>query len=274
MMNSGKAENSTCQSKVDLLLDVLMEKDRLCHTGKLVRGLIHNINGPLHNLSMLVEMMEQGQKQLGRLAGERAEGSREGWDKLLIKQNERLDRLSRQIAALVDMIQDFMALQEIEGSESDVDLPFVLKKLSRVFRADLFLKHQVELHLELQENLPPLHLPGKDIVPALMHLFENAIMALRSAQRKRLVIQCRRQESMIRVVFSDTGESYDGTVPGERLFDLFYSSWPNRTEELKELDAPQGFGLFAVRRLMERHGVKVTLQREGTETHAILEIPL
>lgn len=273
-MNSEKAEYGDSEGQVRLLLDALMEKDRFCHTGKLVRGLIHNINGPLHNLSMLVEMMEQGHRQLDRLAKERNGEDQEAWHRLLTKQQERLDRLARQVSALVEMLQDFMILQEIENSESDVDLPFVLKKLSKIFRADLFLKHQVEVHLELQENLPPLRIPGKDLVPALMHLFQNAILALREAPQKRLVIQCQRHGNIIRVVFRDTGSGYDTSVPEDTLFDLFYSNWPKRPDELSNLDSPQGFGLFAVRRLMEPYGAKVDLKREAGETLAILEIPL
>jgi signal transduction histidine kinase len=273
-MNLGMAEHGNCQGQFKLLLDALMEKDRICHTGKLVRGLIHNINGPLHNLSMLVEMMEQGHRQLDRLVNERSPEDREACQKLLTKQHERLDRLSRQVAALVEMLQDFMILQEIENSDSDVDLPFILKKLSKIFRADLFLKHQVEVILELQENLPPVHIPGRDLVPALMHLFQNAILALRDASQKRLTIRCRRDGNKIRVIFCDTGVGYDRSVPGEALFELFYSNWPNKSNGINNLDTSQGFGLFAVRRLMEPHGVKADLKREADETQASLEIPL
>jgi hypothetical protein len=79
---------------------------------------------------------------------------------------------------------------------------------------------------------------------------------------------------MIRVVFRDTGAGYDSSTPVDALFDLFYSKWPNRNDGQKDLDSPQGFGLFAVRRLLKRYGVKTAIKREGDETLAILEIPL
>lgn len=273
-MAHGTAENDRAEGQVKRLLDALLEKDRIGHTGKLVRGLIHNINGPLHNLSMLVEMMEQGQGQLDRLVDERRPEDRETWQKVLTKQHERLDRLSRQVAALVDMLQDFMIVQEIENSDSDVDLPFVLFKLSKIFRADLFLKHQVEVVLDLQENLPPVRIPGRDLVPALMHLFQNGILALREAPQKRLTIRCRRQDNLIRVSVCDTGPGYDRSIPGEAYFELFFSQWASGSDGINDLDAPQGFGLYAVRRLMEPYGVKTDLRREAGETQAILEIPL
>ena len=273
-MNLESAVHGDLQSQIKLLLDALLEKDRICHTGKLVRGLIHNINGPLHNLSMLVEMMEQGQRQLDQLVPAHDEGDQEACHKLLTKQHERLDRLSRQVGALVDMLQDFMILQEIENSESDVDLPFVLKKLSKIYRADLFLKHHVGVHLELQENLPPIRIPGKDIVPALMHLFQNAILALHDAPEKKLTIQCQRQNNIIRVLFRDTGTGFDVTVPEETFFELFYSGWPSTSDGLKNIETPHGFGLYAVRRLMAPYGVKAKLKREAGETQAILEIPV
>lgn len=273
-MNSESAMHEDDPSQVKLLIDALMEKDRICHTGKLVRGLIHNINGPLHNLSMLVEMMEQGQKQLDRLVSAQEGQGHEACQKLLVKQHERLDRLSRQITALVEMLQDFMILQEIENSESDVDLPFVLKKLAKIYRADLFLKHHVEVVLELQENLPPLRIPGRNLVPALMHLFQNSILALHDAPEKRLTIHCQRHDNLIRVLFCDTGLGYDESVSTENLFELFYSGWPNKPDALKNIEVPQGFGLYAVRRLVEPYGVRAELKRVAGETQAILEIPL
>ncbi len=273
-MASETAEKDSPDGQVKLLLDALMHKDRIGHTGKLVRGLIHNINGPLHNLSMLVEMMEQGQRQFHRLGEGLPPEEREAWQKLLTKQQERLDKLSRQVSALADMLQDFMIIHEIESSDSDVDLPFVLVKLSKIFRADLFLKHQVEVVLDLQENLPPVRIPGKHVVPALMHLFENAILALRDAPHKRLTIRCRRQDNWIRVSICDTGIGLDRSLPRHTYFKLFYSNWAEASDGTKDHDMPQGFGLYAVRRLMDPYGVKLDLRWEADETRAILDFPV
>jgi signal transduction histidine kinase len=256
------------------LLDVLFEKDRLSYLGKIVRGLIHNVNGPLQNISMLVEVLTRGQDQMDGLAQSPQPVIRENWDSLSQKQRQRLARLNEQVFLLSEMLRDFMVLQEIERNESEVDIKLVLQKLASIFRADLFLKHQVDLQLQMDEAIPLVRVRGRDLIAALIHLFQNAIRAVRESETKRIVIECRREEDRIRIVFRDSGCGLAADEDAERLFELFYSHWPELSSKADTGERHFGFGLFAARRLLAPHGVKVEIERRGDETLSILEIPL
>ena len=256
------------------LLDVLFEKDRLSYLGKIVRGLIHNVNGPLQNISMLVEVLTRGQGQMDGLARSPQPVIHEQWDTLSEKQRQRLTRLTEQVFLLSEMLRDFMVLQEIERNESEVDSKLVLQKLASIFRADLFLKHQVDLQLQMDEAIPLVRVRGRDLIAALIHLFQNAIRAVRESETKRIVIECRREEDRIRIVFRDSGCGLAADEDAEKLFELFYSHWPELSSKADTGEKYFGFGLFAARRLLAPYGVKVEIERRGDETLSILEIPL
>ncbi len=272
-MDEGLAERKGGQQEVRSWMPALLEKDRLSHTSRLIRGLIHNINGPLHNLSMLGEMLIHGNDQLDRLLDEQGLQLGEVGDSLRNKQRDRLQRLMQQISSLSEMLQDFSIVQEMMTASADVDIAFVLGKLARVFRADLFFKHRVDVTLQLEENLPPVGIPGSALVPSLMHLIRNALLALTDSTEKRLCIACSRHGEAVHIAIRDTGIGFD-YLKVEKLYEIFNTEWPREILEKDELESHHGFGLFAVRTLLRPYGVQLSLCREGSETVALLEIPL
>ena len=58
-MASAEASKSKKISE-EQYIGALYEKDRLNYSGKFVQGFVHNANGPLHNISMLAEMLLSG----------------------------------------------------------------------------------------------------------------------------------------------------------------------------------------------------------------------
>lgn len=266
--------NDQLQFKFGQCLETLVEKDRLSFMGKLVQGLIHNINGPLQNMSMLVEVLIKGQGFLDRLAHGESQPPLEEWENLSAKQRKRMDQLSQQITLLGDMLRDFMWLQEIERNETEVDINLALTKMANIFRADLFFKHQVSVDLQLTKNLPLVRIFGRHLIPALQHLFRNAIVAMRGTQEKRLVVESCLEGRSIRIVLRDTGCGFDEGLGAECCFDLFYSDWPKSSARDFKDEKHYGFGLYAVRHLLSPYGVEVHLTREKDETKTILVIPL
>lgn len=263
------------QKMYEQSLDALFEKDRLSQLGKIVKGLIHNINGPLQNLSMLVEMLVKGQDQLDGLVSKQPQDFSENWETLSNKQRQRFQRLIQQISILAEMLRDFMILLEIERNESDVDLNLILEKMASVFHSDLFFKHQVDIELRLEKNLPLVPIQGREIIPALMHIFQNAITALKEAPQKKLTIECLREsEDSIRIIFRDSGCGLPSEQSEDDLYDLFHSEWPETASDLENTEKHVGFGLYAVRQLLEPYGVRFRLERHARETLAILQIPV
>lgn len=237
--------------------------------GAFTQGLIHNINGPLQNISMLAELIQTGFARLERVAGGDGDQHAEERSRILERERQRLQKLSDQVSLLDSMLRDLRLLHEIERNAGEVDLNQLVLSLVQTFQCDLFFKHHVQLELKLAHDLPLIRVLARNLIPALVHLFRNAITALREAPEKHLVVESRTEGAKIWLSLRDTG---CGLKPGEehRCFEPFYSGWPPaiQTQELHH-----GVGLFLACAYLEPYAIKVTLLTQEQETVASLEIP-
>lgn len=253
-------------------IDALLQKDRWNHLGGFVQGLIHNINGPLQNMSMLVEVLVRGQEQIASRCADNSPVPMEV-NALHEKQGKRLHQLGAQITDLTNMLRSFMILHEIERNESEVDVNLIVSKLAETFRADLFYKHQVDVDLRLAKDLPLVKILGRHLIPALVHILKNAVMAMKDSPQKQLTIESGLENTAVRLVVSDTGCGINPGQDVEGWFGLFSSGW-------RKSDSPQyveerhlGFGLYAVKRLLDPYGVDVAVNPSETGTTVTLNIP-
>ncbi len=255
-------------------LQALLHKDRLAQWGALFHGLIHNVNGPLQNMTMLTEMLKTSQGRFnqelnrhgGTVDGELLETAQ--------KQEKRLEQMAQQIENLGQMLQDFIALDGMENNDTELDLRILLRRLARAYRADLFCKHHVNIQLELNEEIPLVKIPGRDLIPSLIHLMENSLAALKEAPQKNLRIECRREKDEITILFSDTG---CGLPPESTPRDFCTPFAPGPSSPYGRSGKRHrhwGLGLHMVCLLLRPHGVRVALAFDGKETSAILRLPL
>ena len=259
----------SCANDCERLVDTLFAMDRLSRMGKLVPGLVHNLNGPLQNLSMLVELLIRGQERMHQFGLDRDPSLTNEWEAIHAKQLHRMQLLNQQISVLNEILRDILTLQEIEKDDAELDLRLVVDKLVKVFRADLFLKHQVDVSVELAEDLSLIRIPGTELIASLFHLFQNAIAAVRRSPEKKIVIEGRPEGDRVLIIFRDSGCGFENSAR-EALFELFDTRWPKVSEDHEE---HFGLGLFAVRRLLAPYGAQVRLERHEGETWTILEIP-
>jgi signal transduction histidine kinase len=254
-------------------IHALHEKDRLNYAGKFVQGFVHNVNGPLQNLTMLTEMLISGLDLQDRIFGSTS-GENEKWSELLGKQRKRLTQMRDQITNLAADLREFMQLHEIERCGTEIDINALLTRIAKVFRSDLFFKHHVKSELRLAKNLPHIKALGKDVVPAVFHLVQNAITALKESPKKELVIESCMQAGEIVVRITDSGLGPTEGLQHEVLFDLFESGWQKADSEAASTDQHLGFGLYAARQLLLPYGFSVSLERTDEGTSAIIRMPL
>jgi len=254
------------------LLEALFEKDLLSHFGTMLSGFVHNINGPLHNLSLLADRVCKNHQELNRLINSETSCQSEELRNLSQNQSERLQHLLQQVSILTNMVHDFRLVQNMVRHQPKVDLKLVLGKLIDLCRCERFVKYEVDIDLELAKDVPLIPIPASKLVPALMHLLQNALNAVREAEQKRVVIESRKDGDRILIIFRDSGCGFKPNQELEALFELFYVNWP----ETLNTNEPQhsGFGLYSVRELLSPYGVEVSLRHDGQETMAVLEVPL
>lgn len=251
-------------------LDLVLERERLSWFGAFTQGLIHNINGPLQNISMLTELIRAGFEHLDRAPGPDGETQIGERRQILDRERQRLQKLSEQISLLDGMLRGLRLLHEIERNPTEVDLNLLITSLVETFRCDLFFKHHVQLELKLANDLPFIRVLARHLIPALVHLFQNAMTALRNAPQRHLAIVSRTDAETIWISLRDSG---CGLKPGEedQCFEPFYSGWPPAVQKQEK---HLGVGLFLASVLLEPYAIKLRLQTEGEETVATLEIPV
>ena len=255
------------------LLEALFERDLFSHFGTMLSGFVHNINGPLHNISLLADRISKNHQELNQLIDSEKSDHSEALQNLSLNQLQRLEQLVHQVSILTNMVHDFRILQDMVRHQPKVDLNLVLSKLVEISRSDRLVKYEIDVQLHLTKNLPLIPIPGSKLVPALMHLLQNALNAVREAEQKKVVIESQKDGDRVRVIFRDSGCGFSANQKQEAFFELFYVNWP---ENLNAESEPKysGFGLYSVRELLRPYGAEVTLRREGRETFAVMEIPL
>ncbi len=251
----------------------LYEKDRLNYSAKFVQGFVHNANGPLQNLTMLTEMLGSGIEVQDRLFRSNA-GENEKWSEVMAKQQKRLAQTREQIHNLAGDLREFMQLHEIERYGTEIDINILITRMARVFRSDLFFKHQVKSELRLAKNLPHIKALGRDLVPAVFHLFHNAVLALKGSAEKELIVETYLQDGQLVVSITDSGCGLGDEDNAEALFELFESRWRNYDGETTSRDFHLGFGLYAARQLLLPYGFTVILEKRDAGTSAIIRMPL
>jgi two-component system, OmpR family, phosphate regulon sensor histidine kinase PhoR len=221
---------------------------------------------------MLAEMILSCVESQDRIFKSQA-GEDEDWAALVEKQRRRLTQLRQQVSNLVTSLREFIQLYEIEQHGTEIDINALLTRMVNIFHADLFFKHQVTCELRLAQNLPHIRIPGKDMAPAIFHLFQNSINALRTAQKKELLIETSMAAGEITLTMTDSGTGLPEGVNPDILFDLFESRWQESGKGGSA--APHlGFGLYAARQLLLPHGFEVCLEKTGEGTSALIRMPL
>lgn len=256
-------------------LEALQYKDHLAQWGSLIHGLIHNVNGPLQNMSMLVEILGQMQSRLdAEIQKLLPHPLPDELNELSEKNKKRMQQLGQQVQLLGDMLHDFIALNEMEQNDTEVDVPLLLTQLTRVYRANLFFKHHVQLELDLTADLPHVRIPGRALVPSFVHLIDNALNALKTSQEKRLTIRCYPSSSDIRVEFKDTGCGLPPECSAGGICTLFHPRWSDDNQKYREKNRKHfGLGLFITQKLLNPYGVRVFLTSDQAETVVTVSIP-
>ncbi len=261
------------QVPIERCIRALHEMDRFNYSGKFVQGFVHNANGPLQNLTLLTDMLISGMELQDRLFRSTC-GEKQQWSDLLCKQQKRLTQVREQVSNLAADLREFMQLYEIELCGTELDINAILTRMSKVFRADLFFKHQVKYELRLAKNLPHIKALGRDLVPAIFHLFQNAITALKESPKKELITESCMQAGEIVVRITDSGFGPPEELHPDILFGLFESRWQNPDGQAACAGPHLGFGLYAARQLLLPYGFRVSLERTHEGTSALICMPL
>lgn len=134
-------------NKVQLELEQAITLYQAASVGKLISGLIHNINGPLHTIGMEMDV-------LGVLLSKKPDKS----PHVLEDFSNRLARMGKEFEKLNSLIRQAADRAEVlsESPPAYINLNHILREELEFLQANLYFKHRVETVTEFQENIQSL----------------------------------------------------------------------------------------------------------------------
>ncbi|MFH0809183.1 MAG: HAMP domain-containing sensor histidine kinase [Pseudomonadota bacterium] len=243
-----------------LLLDLFIERYRHCEAGRLVKGIVHNMNNVIHTLSMQVELLKRRLVNLASI-GE--------VDKFSQEKDRCLDKISDvavELGRLNELIGNIVSkgVHDDSVSPGPVEINSLLSEELTLRHADMFYKHKVQKSIQLCPEPSSVYGYHVDLSQALDAIIQNALEAMENSERRDLSVTTNRENGSLVVSVRDTGCGLPG-CPTERLFEPFYT-----TKDLKGGHA--GLGLYLARQLLVAYGGEISLRAEdvGTTVRVIL----
>ncbi|MGH8165253.1 MAG: sensor histidine kinase, partial [Rhodanobacteraceae bacterium] len=216
--------------KLRQLQSQLAHMTRLNTAGELASSLAHELNQPLGTVMLNCEAAL-------RLLNDGAAREYE-FAEALIQAREAASFASD----VVRHLRGF--LRNNEEPQTICALPTLIQDVSTLIRADAR-DNDIELRLEVEPDLPPVHVDSVQIEQVLLNLAHNSIEAMHgNGGHKRVTINASAEAlNRIRVTVADTGPGL-GANQLDRLFTPFYTT---------KRDG-MGMGLSISRTIIEAHG--------------------
>ena len=232
------------QAQAEKLLAAFIERYRHATLGRLLQGVLHNLNGALQILSMQTELLQRMAEK------EEGGGSPEIRD---------------QIAKCLQQLDQFQVILDVllqKGSHDDqsenqmISLNDLLEEELAILHHNLFFKHHVRVQKAFGASLPLLKGSYPNFSQGFLPLIENAIEAMADSERKELTVVTGLTQNRIRVQIKDTGCGIPEDVQSN-LFRPFFTT--------KAANHP-GLGLYVARALLRPYGASFHYSSGGGET--------
>jgi two-component system, NtrC family, sensor kinase len=215
--------------------------EKLASIGQLAAGVAHELNNPLTGVLTFTHLLRQ----------KAADGSQDAEDLDLVI------RETRRCASIIRRLLDFA--RDKPPEKGPVKLNPLIEDTVRFVGRSAALK-QVEIDLQLDPDLPLLHVDGDLIKQLLMNLLVNAQQAIE--ERGRIVVRSRLlaahplaadqpAQPAVEISISDTGCGI-AQADLQRIFDPFFTS--------KEVGKGTGLGLSVSYGIVKAHGGAIEVE--------------
>lgn len=204
-----------------------------------VSAVTHELKTPLTAIRMYGEMLRDGLVA--------SKEKRQQYYGVITAETERLTRLVNNVLELARLERKDRSLSLVVG-----DIGPVLEEVLAILQPHAQ-QEDFRLRVEVEESLPPVRFDRDALTQVLFNLIDNAIKYSRQAEKKEILLSCRRHETGVVLSVADHGP---GVAPRhlKRVFEPFYRG----EDELTRTSKGTGIGLALVRGLVERMGGAVS----------------
>lgn len=251
-------------------LSELLTAQRAAAWSEVARRIAHEIKNPLTPIQLSAE-------RIARQFGVRANGNDNSNDNAgnghgMTTDDEELKRvveectssITREVAGLKSLVDEFSRFARMpDAQKSNTSLNDVATQAASLYEDRL---NGVQLHLDLQPDIPLAMLDGEQMKRVFVNLIDNALEALTSSNEGQVFVSTRldAQREMLVAEVADSGEG----IPAhdfKRLFQPYFSTRGRGT----------GLGLAIVQRIVTEHGGKIRVENNVPHgARFVIELPV
>lgn len=240
----------------EISLNDLIGLVRMASLGKLMNGLVHNLNGPLQNLGMDMEMM------LHSLTGKGL-----SQDDLAKNMAIRLNRMEGECEHINHLIKTTSLRADPEDDyQRYANLNEFLEEELSFLEANLYFKHHVRKEIHLEDDLAALTNFPKGVAVPLSWFLHALAEELEKEKLETLILSAGSRDSGIEIILTIRGGNLSGKFM-ELLDQDISSSKPLKIENGNVI-------MILALEVLKSEGVSVTTQVEPSRSNIILGIPM
>ena len=169
-------------NKIQLEPHQAIELFRIASVGKLISGLIHNLNGPLHTLGIEMDVMNFLFSKTPNLDPSFSSNF-----------STRLKRMEEEFGKLNNLIRQVADRAELFSSTrpNRINLNYLIREELEFLQANLYFKHSVKTTLDLDENIEPLEARVEYLPIAIRWFLQSLVEDIEKNQIRTLSIRTR-----------------------------------------------------------------------------------
>jgi C4-dicarboxylate-specific signal transduction histidine kinase len=235
-----------------------------------LEGFVHNLNGPLQILWMRSEQVRQ---DIGKLQNTMSKDPAHEITDLVHTMQKRMDSFMKGLDQLNDTLgfltKDLLGKRQSQVGEVQVNE--AAQDTLSLFKADMFYKHRVAVHVELDSELPTIKGRQSDFCVIIWHLVQNALDAMTHTDTKSLQLVTFKDKDQIVIRIEDTGIGVS-EEDGFRVFEPFFTT-KREIDYNGKTETRMGLGLPIASYLLEEYAGSITFDSTPSKTAFMARIP-
>jgi two-component system, NtrC family, sensor kinase len=242
---------------IELSIDEFIRLFKLASLGKLFHGLLHNINGPMQNICLDVEMMNHAIKKLSKL------------DSVDIKNAaSRIDRIGDEFERINVLLKSTSLKAEQDGEYNNrfINLNDYLSQELSFLNANLYFKHNVEKIEDYQDNPLSIHDLSNLFLLSLSWLLQIVVEEIEDNELKKLHLKTFSNDSEFVISLSTPG----GILP-EGMIRLLNREFNDASIENTDGD---NLELMLISSILKQEGTRIKSETGNSSSKIEISVPL
>ena len=230
----------------------LLESQKLEQVGLLASGFAHNLRTPLAGIK--------------------------GYTQLLIMDHPKIKELGlilNEIQVMEEIINNLMlkSRKDHENKEELISINDIINIELKFLNSNMFFRHNVDKHIFLDKDLPPIHGVYSHFSQILSNLIQNALDAMYESATKTLSIETSYDDRYIYIEIKDSGCGIPEEIRG-KIFDAFFTTKISALERRNNEPIGTGLGLNSVNHFIAQYGGSLDMESTpGQGTMMRVKVP-